>query len=293
MNAQILKSNKYLNQLISFPDISFILDNLIVPTSVVFTWNLISLLLKGMAYESFDWQNVSGCDVDGEFFVQKEDISNLMLSTTTDGEFSTANLIHGYSFNPLPENNYFLLSTLSEDYDNHESEKNREESKLDFLLNSHQNFAGAEVGISRKNRPILSRIRQPSVAQVNSDDVIIEEEAEGEEAAGEGEGEIGEEDNDSSYDYSDVSSILPNSQMNVGHRLRNFSSVSLTRGENDVDVFPKMDVRTPSIVAREQRGETVSTHRRTPSMGIVSRHMDDYSSMGIRSSKGSRVSSEK
>ena len=84
MNAQILKSNKYLNQLISFPDISFILDNLIVPTSVVFTWNRISLLLKGMAYESFDWQNVSGCDVDGEFFVQKEDFSYLMLSTTTD-----------------------------------------------------------------------------------------------------------------------------------------------------------------------------------------------------------------
>ena len=69
-----------------------------------------------------------------------------MLSTTTDGEFSTANLIHGYSFNPLPENNYFLLSTLSEDYDNHEAEKNREESKLDFLLNSHQNFAGAKSG---------------------------------------------------------------------------------------------------------------------------------------------------
>ena len=287
MSAQILKSNKYLNQLISFPDISFILDNLIVPTSVVFTWNRISLLLKGMAYESFDWQNVSGCDVDGEFFVQKEDISNLMLSTTTDGEFSTASLIHGYSFNPLPENNYFLLSTLSEDYDNHESEKNREESKLDFLMNSHQNFAAAEVGISRKNRPILSRIRQPSVVQMNLEDVIIEE------GEGEGEREIGEEDNDSSYDYSDVSSILLNSAVNVGHRLRNFSSVSLTRGENDVDVFPKMDVRTPSIVAREQRGETVSTHRRTPSMGIVSRHMDDYSSMGVRSSKGSRVSSEK
>ena len=178
MNAQILKSNKYLNQLISFPDISFILENLIVPTSVVFTWNRISLLLKGMEYESFDWQNVSGCDVDGEFFVQKEDISNLMLSTTTDGEFSTANLIHGYSFNPLPENSYFLLSTLSEDYDNYEAEKNREESKLDFLLNSHQNFAAAEIGISRKNRPILSRIRQPSVVQMKADDAIIEEEEE-------------------------------------------------------------------------------------------------------------------
>lgn len=285
MNAQILKSNKYLNQLISFPDISFILENLIVPTSVVFTWNRISLLLKGMAYESFDWQNVSGCDVDGEFFVQKEDISNLMLSTTTDGEFSTANLIHGYSFNPLPENSYFLLSTLSEDYDNYEAEKNREESKLDFLLNSHQNFTAAEIGISRKNRPILSRIRQPSVVQLNSDDAIIEEEEEEEESGGEG--------NESSDDYSDVSSIPPNSQMSTGHHLRNFSSVSLTRGENDVDVFPKMDVRTPSIVAREQRGETVSTHRRTPSMGIVSRHVDDYSSLGVRSSKGSRVSSEK
>ena len=63
---------------------------------------------------------------------------------------------------------------------------------------------------------------------MNSDDVIIEEEAEGEEAAGEAAGEIGEEDNESSYDYSDVSSIPPNSQMNVDHRLRNFSSVSLT-----------------------------------------------------------------
>ena len=69
--------------------------------------------------------------------------------------------------------------------------------------------------------------------------------------------------------------------------------MSLTRGENDVDVFPKMDVRTPSIVAREQRGETVSTHRRTPSMGIVSRHVNDYSSLEVQSSKGSKVSSEK
>ena len=277
MNAQLLKSNKYLSQLISFPDISFILENLIVPTSVVFTWNRISLLLKGMPYDSFDWQNVSGCDVDGKFFVQKEDISNLMLSTTTDGEFSTASLIHGYSFNPLPENCYFLLSTLSEDYDNHDAEKNREESKLDFLLNSQQNFTPVEAGISRKSRPILSRIQQPSVVKMDPDDVVIEV----------------EEDNESTDDYSDVSNSLQDSQMNVGHRLRNFSSVSLTRGENDVDVFPKMDVRTPSIVAREQRGETVSTHRRTPSMGILSRHTDDYSSIGLRSSRGSKISNDK
>ena len=287
MNAQILKSNKYLSQLISFPDISFILENLVVPTSVVFTWNRISLLLKGMAYESFDWQNVSGCDVDGEFFVQKEDISNLILSTTTDGEFSTANLIHGYSFYPLPENSYFLLSTLSEDYDNHEAEKNREESKLDFLLKSHPNFAAAEAGIARKSRPILSRIRQPSVAQVDADDVIMEENEEENEKEGEGDS------SDSADDYSDVSNVPQNPQVSVGHHLRNFSSVSLTRGENDVEVFPKMDVRTPSIVVREQRGETVSTHRRTPSMGIVSRHVDDYSSMGVRSSKSSRVSNDR
>ena len=62
---------------------------------------------------------------------------------------------------------------------------------------------------------------------------------------------------------------------------------------NSVDVFPKMDVRTPSIVAREQRGETVSTHRRTPSMGILSRHTDDYSSIGLRSSRGSKISNDK
>ena len=62
-----------------------------------------------------------------------------------------------------------------------------------------------------------------------------------------------------------------------------FFLVFFVRGENDVEVFPKMDVRTPSIVVREQRGETVSIQRRTPSMGIVSRYMNDYSSMVVRS----------
>ena len=269
MDSQLLKYNKYLHQLSSFPDIAFILDNLIVPTSVVFTWNRLSLVLKGIPYDSFDWKNVSGCDVDGDFSIRKEDISSLMLSTTTEGEFTTANLMHGFSFNPLPENYYYLITTLSRDYEKDAIES--EEIRNPSLLNPTFNSISKENAYTKKYRPVISRMPESSMQMISE---VVLSDSDSELSAHE--------------DYSDVSSLQsPRINPRI-HHIKNQSSMSIARGENEGIIYPTMNIRTPSSVIRGQRSNSSHFHNKNSSFAIMSKRMvEEYSSTEGRSPRNS------
>lgn len=108
--------NKYLRELASFPSLQLLLDHLVVPTSVVFAWNRISLVLKGEPYDSLNWSGPLGCDVKSEeVTIRKEDINHLVMGTVQSTEaIVEAELIRGYSMVPKPVNEYYIITTCEE-----------------------------------------------------------------------------------------------------------------------------------------------------------------------------------
>lgn len=90
--------NKYLRQLASFSGTQLLLEHFVVPTSVVFTWNCISLLLKGAPYDSLDWDGVTGCVMrTGNTTVRREDLNHLIISVAGSSQIGRSSNISAFS----------------------------------------------------------------------------------------------------------------------------------------------------------------------------------------------------
>lgn len=90
--------NKYLRQLASFSGTQLLLEHFVVPTSVVFTWNCISLLLKGAPYDSLDWDGVTGCVMrTGNTTVRREDLNHLIISVAGSSQIGRSSNISNIS----------------------------------------------------------------------------------------------------------------------------------------------------------------------------------------------------
>ena len=90
--------NKYLRQLASFSGTQLLLEHFVVPTSVVFTWNRISLLLKGAPYDSLDWDGVTGCVMrTGNTTVRREDLNHLIISVAGSSQIGRSSNISAFS----------------------------------------------------------------------------------------------------------------------------------------------------------------------------------------------------
>ena len=90
--------NKYLRQLASFSGTQLLLEHFVVPTSVVFTWNRISLLLKGAPYDSLDWDGVTGCVMrTGNTTVRREDLNHLIISVAGSSQIGRSSNISNIS----------------------------------------------------------------------------------------------------------------------------------------------------------------------------------------------------
>lgn len=90
--------NKYLRQLVSFSGTQLLLEHFVVPTSVVFTWNRISLLLKGAPYDSLDWEGVTGCVMrTGNTTVRREDLNHLIISVAGSSQTGRSSNISNIS----------------------------------------------------------------------------------------------------------------------------------------------------------------------------------------------------
>lgn len=129
--------NKYLRQLAAFSGTPLLLKHFVVPTSVVFAWNRISLVLKGMPYDALDWEGVPGCTVRTDTItIRSEDINHLILnvvgvrtgrssiisniskeSDDEELEVMEGSFIRGYSMQPKPVNEYYVISIPVDDED--------------------------------------------------------------------------------------------------------------------------------------------------------------------------------
>lgn len=90
--------NKYLRQLASFSGTQLLLEHFVVPTSVVFIWNRISLLLKGAPYDSLDWDGVTGCIMrTGNTTVRREDLNHLIISVAGSSQIGRSSNISNIS----------------------------------------------------------------------------------------------------------------------------------------------------------------------------------------------------
>ena len=61
--TQYANYNKYFRQLQTHPDIQYLLSHFVTPSSVVFIWNRLSLILKGYRFSDMEWNDVFGCDM--------------------------------------------------------------------------------------------------------------------------------------------------------------------------------------------------------------------------------------
>ena len=148
MDSHITKYNPYLRYLNDFPHIDYILHHLFIPTSVVFTWNRISMVLQGAFFHFFDWEGISGCDVDENVIsIRCEDINHLVLPVEdANNQFSSTHLIHSFSFRNHAVNKAMIVSTMSSDL-------------AEDLTTSNPDIGSSEI---LRNRMVSNSISSPS-----------------------------------------------------------------------------------------------------------------------------------
>ena len=142
VKSKFANYNKYLRQLASFSGTSLLLKHFVVPTSVVFAWNRISLMLKGVPYDALDWEGLPGCTVcTDNITIRREDINHLIFNVVgvrtgqpsiisnisnisinkeeEDAELDVmeGTFVHGYSMQPKPVNEYYVISIPDNDDD--------------------------------------------------------------------------------------------------------------------------------------------------------------------------------
>ena len=117
VNSHYANYNKYFRQLQTHPDIHYLLSHFVTPSSVVFIWNRLSLVLKGDRFDDFEWNNSFGCDmIDPKICIWNEDINHLaVIQEETDSEdHGGGQLSRCFSFENKPMNEYYVISTNEE-----------------------------------------------------------------------------------------------------------------------------------------------------------------------------------
>lgn len=114
VKAQYANYNKYFRQLQTHPDIEYLLTHFVTPSSVVFIWNRISLVLKGCRFTDLEWNDVFGCDMpDRVTSIRREDIDHLTIiqQEGEDDSFPGGELVPCFSLRSKPVNVYYVIST--------------------------------------------------------------------------------------------------------------------------------------------------------------------------------------
>ena len=102
--------NHYLRSLMDHPNLSFLLDYFIVPSSHFRVWNRIALLAKGYQWKDCDEFEDCGCDLDtNRIFLQKYDLNHISVDSI---DKSTGRFVPTYSLRNKPVNEYLVISTF-------------------------------------------------------------------------------------------------------------------------------------------------------------------------------------
>lgn len=99
--------NKYLRELQLHPAIEYLLQCFVVPSSVVLVWNQVSRAIREEG--ELKEMDRSGCEMEREMGMCRLDLSSIEIEWS--GE-STGNLIPCFHMEPLPPNEYWVITSL-------------------------------------------------------------------------------------------------------------------------------------------------------------------------------------
>lgn len=188
---QTANYNKYLRQFLTYPDLPYLLDHIVVPSSVMFLWNRMVLLAKGYRWQDCKEIEQNGCDLNTrEVFIQKYDLNHLQVIRTEEeeeGDNDDEEEVYGKSrssgilrslfyLQEKPVNECYVISTVHDWLDDVSSCA----SSLDLERErEHENaieFAGDSLGLMNEdsdNSDIVYRLPTNSVSSTSSYEFTI------------------------------------------------------------------------------------------------------------------------
>lgn len=163
--TQYANYNKYFRQLQTHPDIQYLLSHFVTPSSVVFIWNRLSLILKGYRFSDMEWNDVFGCDMtDRVTCIRYEDLNHLTVIQQETGNdlYPGGELKRCFSFRNKPVNECYVISTNEASLRGVYGTRNEDESDEFIPVFSHSAKLPLAKGIGHHpSQSLLSHCSSP------------------------------------------------------------------------------------------------------------------------------------